>query len=279
MTTNRLHEINHNLERSTGSCEMKADGSNAPGASRIWRPRRITNTPLRAEGRQPNHAARKWPNENDLSPNLQIVRKLSSVPKLDENALKRIDNYERLKSRLRNEKPAIRIDAAYDLGNTKDPLVMSLLYEMLFDKNADVRGAAAESLGMLGTAARPTASKLLSMFRNRNEEFITRAKAGGSLGDIGYSKAVPALIRSLENWEDEGMHSSITWSLCQLRDRRALPALEMALRLCGEGMYGAMEQYVRENAEKAIAKIEGKADPPVSMRSKHITNSYEDDFG
>jgi HEAT repeat protein len=211
----------------------------------------------------------------------------SPTPTLDERELERIDKYRRINVQLNHETPAIRVDAAYNLSRTKDPLAIVPLYKLLYDKNTDVRGAAAESLGLLGTAAwadsrnveikNAAAKRLFKIFKNKREQLSTRARAASSLGDIGYSKAVPALIKSLENWDDEGMHSVIAWALGALPDRRALPALEMTLRLCGEGMYSGTESFVRRNAEQAIAKIEGKDQPVAAEKPESLHEDCDED--
>jgi HEAT repeat protein len=250
---------------------MRMSGSNAPGRSRFW------GLDRRANIETPMQAARRWPSEHDLSPSSPIVNKLSSTP--NEKELERIDNYRRINIQFNHETPAIRVDAAYSLSKTKDPLAIVPLYKLLYDKNTDVRGAAAESIGLLGTAAwadsrnaeikNAAAKRLLKLFKNEKEQLATRARAASSMGTIGYFKAVPLLIKSLENQDDEGMHSVIVWALGALPDRKSLPALETTLKLCREGMYPATRHYVEKNAEQAIAKIEGryKSDqPPLTAR-------------
>ena len=241
---------------------MKMDGSNAPGHSRFWGLDRRTNTET------PLQAAKKWQTKHNTSPSSPIITDHSSTPAVDEKELERIDNYRRINVQLNHTTPAIRVDAAYNLSRTKDPLAIVPLYKLLYDKNTDVRGAAAESIGLLGDAAwadsknteikNAAAKRLFKIFKSKKEQLSTRARAASSIGAIGYSKAVPTLIKSLENQDDEGMHSVIAWALGALPDRRSLPALEMTIKLCKEGMYAATRHYVEKNAEQAIAKIEGK---------------------
>lgn len=62
----------------------------------------------------------------------------------------------------------------------------------------------------------------------RSKDFVIRLKAAGELGDIGDSRAVPALIDAL-NDPDMHVRAEVAGALARLRDARAIPALILAL--------------------------------------------------
>jgi HEAT repeat protein len=76
-----------------------------------------------------------------------------------------------------------------------------------------------------------TREKLLSVLKNGIVEL--RRRAASALGTLNDKKAVPALMKALED-PDEMVRINAAVSLELLEDKRAIPALEEALRDCKE---------------------------------------------
>ncbi|VVB73265.1 HEAT repeats [uncultured archaeon] len=122
------------------------------------------------------------------------------------------------------------VEVIYKIGRLGDPRAVVPLYHRLSDRHADVRRAAATSLGNIGASSKIAKAKLLDMFNDKDEELPVRAAVAGALSNIGEMTALQPLIRSMDSKRDEDMHSVIACALGNLGDKRALPPLERALR-------------------------------------------------
>lgn len=155
----------------------------------------------------------------------------------------------------------VRREAAYALGTTRSPTaVPSLIERLLTDKKDEVRGAAAVALGQIrgAGAVSPLASvlnpqdglissKKKQKRKKPQDAFLLRA-AARSLGQIGSSAGLPALIAVLqdEKAEDDVRRESAS-ALGLIGDPAALPVLREALT--------ARDPYLSEAADKAIRNI------------------------
>lgn len=166
---------------------------------------------------------------------------------------------------LADKEEFVRQEVAYALGKTRSQTAVSPLIErLLTDKKDGVRGAAAVALGEIGqSAAAPslayvlypefedraaaTKSKKVKKSKKEQNRFVLRA-AAHSLGQIGSSTALPALIGRLrdENAEDDVRRESAV-ALGLIGDQSALPALREALT--------ARDPYLALAAQEAIRRI------------------------
>lgn len=145
---------------------------------------------------------------------------------------------------LRDRDEFVRREAAYALGLTRSPGVVSALAAALeTDKQASVRGAAAVALGQIGdSAAAPALAGALSRrlrapgFFNRvlrrrveEDEFVRRA-AAVSLGQLRSREAVPVLVETLANARAPGdVRREAARALGLIGDPAAVPALRSVL--------------------------------------------------
>ena len=120
---------------------------------------------------------------------------------------------EALMSLLVDEMPAMRAAAAGALGDTRDPGVVAPLCEALGDPAVIVRAAAAEALGKLGS---PDAVGPLSAALDSRDSFYrgsslwVRAHYATALGRIRDKRAVPALLRGLDDADEGVVVASVT---------------------------------------------------------------------
>lgn len=78
-----------------------------------------------------------------------------------------------------------------------------------------------------------------------------RSRAAWQLGRLGDRSAVPALIKALQD-ENEDVRWSAAWALGELGDEAAIPALEAASE-------GDESDDVRSRAWEALRLLRGKA--------------------
>ena len=100
-----------------------------------------------------------------------------------------------LLEQLHSPKPALRIEAARELGNSKSREAVEPLIRLLFDSREDVRLAAIEALGEIGSdRATEQLMKALS-----SPDWRVRRAAARALGRIGDLRATDALLAGLED--------------------------------------------------------------------------------
>ncbi len=109
--------------------------------------------------------------------------------------------------------PAIRAAAAASLGDLGDKSVTQQLAKMLQDAAIIVRAAAADSLGQLKDAA--TVGPLTDALWDtdsfyRGQSVWARRHYVDALGEIGSAKALPALVRGLEDTDPNVVTSSLS---------------------------------------------------------------------
>jgi len=155
----------------------------------------------------------------------------------------------------------VRREAAYALGKTGSASASSALIErLLTDKKDEVRGAAAVALGQIKDAAAISSlssvldaqlavksSKKKEKRKKEQDVFVLRA-AARSLGQIGSSAALPALVRVLQDEKAEtDVRREAASALGLIGDPAAIPALQGALT--------ASDPYLVEAANNAIRNI------------------------
>ncbi len=134
----------------------------------------------------------------------------------------------------------VRREAAYALGKTKSHTAVPLLIDLLrFDKEDEVRGAAAVALGAIGNEAAvipllgvltgQTAQTKKQKAKPEQNPFVLRS-AARALGQIGTRASVPVLIAALANEQSEDdIRREAAIALGLIGDQTALPALRNAM--------------------------------------------------
>jgi hypothetical protein len=208
----------------------------------------MTKTKLDRKSEQTRHFSRK---------KIEMVISFSGMKTLSEE---RIDcsKFDDFKKVIESEHigQGTLVEVIYKIGYFRDPRAVVPLYHRLSDKHADVRRAAATSLGRLRQSSRIARVKLLDMFNDKKEEMSVRAAVAGALGEIGDKNALKPLIRSMSSRRDENMHSVIAYALGNLRDRGALPCLRRALKKYEADEGNPTRHFLLRAIEGAIEKIE-----------------------
>ena len=129
---------------------------------------------------------------------------------------------EPISQQLRNDKSqTVRINAAYALGLMKDERAIPALYTALNDKIALVRINSAWALGEFGSKCNP---EFLEKRMAKESDGKVRAYIIGALGKIQSSSSVPILIDALSD-KNKDVRNNAAWALGQIKDERAVPEL------------------------------------------------------
>ena len=160
---------------------------------------------------------------------------------------------------LSDKEEFVRQQVAYALGHTRSSAAVAALIERLADKKDSVRGAAAVALGQIADATAVTSlaavlnpqAGLASSKKNKSKgeqnPFVLRA-AAHSLGQIGNSAALPALIFVLQDEKaEDDVRREAAFALGAIGDASAVPALRSVLM--------ARDPYLSQAAHEAIKKI------------------------
>ncbi|MFA4842891.1 MAG: HEAT repeat domain-containing protein, partial [Candidatus Omnitrophota bacterium] len=124
---------------------------------------------------------------------------------------------------------------------------VDLLVDILDDKEPRFRSKAALILGEIGNSqVTPVLEKIL-----KDEEWSVRRDVAKALGQIGDRSSVPALISALED-KISDVRTAVVEALGKIGDIRAISALKGVLDNPEE------HSWVREEAQRAIIKIQGK---------------------
>lgn len=142
--------------------------------------------------------------------------------------------------------PKIRVRAAIQLGNSRDPAAAKPLVKCLGDIRTDVKKAVIEALALI---ADPRAGQPLGAFLVKpGTDIELQRLAAHALGKIGGQGGVPALIQTLGS-EDEGVVYAAAHSLGEIGGDAALGALSKAVK--------SDRQHVRQAAASALVEIPG----------------------
>jgi HEAT repeat protein len=157
---------------------------------------------------------------------------------------------------LQDEDANLRMAAAEVLGEIGSlQVIPALAQALLHDENAGVRKAAAKALGKIGdTRAVPDLLQAL-----RNEEGDARAIAAKALGLIGDPQAVFALAQVLLHDENTGVRKAAADALGNIGDSQATPALVKALQ--------DEDASLRMTVAAALAKIGDPQAMPVLIQA------------
>ncbi len=160
----------------------------------------------------------------------------------------------------------VRREVAFALGKTHSQSAVQPLVERLnSDKKDSVRGAAAVALGDLKDASATlslaeilspgygTAARSSKKSKKGKDLFLWRA-AAHSLGQIGSSAGVPALVTALQDEKTpDDVRRESAFALGLIGDAAAIPALR--------SVEASRDPYLAEAANQAIRKIQRQSKP------------------
>lgn len=143
---------------------------------------------------------------------------------------------------LRDQNADVREAAARSLGQLEDHRATPGLIAAMSDKVPDVRRAAAEALSQLEDK-RSTDAYIAAL---RDSDVEMRRIAVNALGQLEDPKAAPALAAALKDGDSE-VRAGAASAVAELQDPRAVPALRELLN--------DKDADVRENAVNALSEI------------------------
>jgi len=143
---------------------------------------------------------------------------------------------------LNHKRPCVRCEAAWALGEIRDPLAAEALIGALKDEHLGVRRNAVRALGNMKVlqAVQPVIRAL------NDENWSVRENAAHALGKIKDATAVKGLTAALKD-KKAVVREQAAWALGEIKDIRATESLIAAL--------GDSNQNVRYNAAWALGVI------------------------
>jgi len=123
---------------------------------------------------------------------------------------------------------AARIVAQVEGRGTLAHLMPKLKFELSWKERPDLAVGTVEQIGKLGSAGRDAGPLITPLLSSPN--WYSRATAATTLGHIGYTDAIPALIAALENQGDWIISGAAAESLARLGAKEAIPALQRVAR-------------------------------------------------
>lgn len=146
---------------------------------------------------------------------------------------------------LQDEDWEVRKQAAWALGEMKDPSIVVYLTKAILDEsNWQVREQLANSLGNMEDDRAVTA--LASIVTN-DENWRVRMEAAQALGDIGSSKAIDALSKASSDANREVRREAV-YALGEIHDTKAVEALILSLK--------DVDWEIRRRAAWSLGEIE-----------------------
>ena len=136
--------------------------------------------------------------------------------------------------------------------STRDPAVVAAFLEALRDSDDGVRETAAHSLGEMGDTAAVDA--LVNALRHDASKDV-RKTAAWALGQIEDHRAVPGLVASLRDEREVEVRRQVVWALGQIESEEAVPGLGALLR-------SETDVEVKRMAIWALGQIEKPAAVP-----------------
>jgi HEAT repeat protein len=119
----------------------------------------------------------------------------------------------------------VRGQAAWRLGQLRDPRAVGSLSDLLHDSQASVRTEAARALGSIGDK-----NAIPALIEALNDVYGgVRMRAAQSLGRLGDRSAGPGLVATLQD-ETPWVRMEAAKALVQIRYRDAIPSLRHAVR-------------------------------------------------
>ncbi len=143
---------------------------------------------------------------------------------------------------LKSKNLVVKNNAIYNLGEDEEEDAVPLLIKLLNkDQPKEIRLSTIEALGKIGEDS--SVDPLVGVLRDKDPEI--RIAVVEELGRIKDTKAVQPLIDVLE---DKDIQLFVIWSLGNIGDNSAVPALMKLL--------DSEDKYVRYNAAQALKEID-----------------------
>jgi HEAT repeat protein len=117
-------------------------------------------------------------------------------------------------ARLRSSRPEVRMQAAWELGESKDPRAREPLFKTLLDADGGVARMAAAALGDLGAGEHRDAI----VEQLRHERPVVRRNAAYLLGRIGDTAVRPALEAAYKEEKEKEVRYALEDALVTLRE-------------------------------------------------------------
>lgn len=165
-----------------------------------------------------------------------------------------------LLSRLNDQLPGVRADAAEALGRLKEKAAVAQLKAMLTDAAPSVRRAAAIGLASLGDEA--LSQEFVKALLDGSAKVV--AGAAEAIGLAGYKAGVPYLLKAYRT-EHPRVAAAIATALGRLGDRQALPWLLAALKngLAPVEAATALGELGDSGATRGLCEALGHEFPPL----------------
>lgn len=144
----------------------------------------------------------------------------------------------------------VRVFSAYLLGAVKEKRSIQTLREVaLNDQSVVVRGIAIMSLSEMGDEKIKDQGilNLVSVLQSKNLNDLDKLVTVQMIGSIGDVRAVPALLKSLENTTDSFFYENVLDALGEIGDKQAVPVVIKSLK--------SESSNVREAALRALGNI------------------------
>ncbi len=167
-------------------------------------------------------------------------------------------NIEQLLDAVKSEYPEVRLFAATELANHKNPDVVKIFIDLILDSNGDIRALAAKVLGEIGDVSGLSSLKLAL----QDKEAKVRESTARALGKLGSKEALTDLLSALNDRENSVI-CAVAEALGEIRANEAVEALINLLS----------NEYslVKESAIVALGKIQD------NRAIEPLINSLKDD--
>jgi HEAT repeat protein len=143
---------------------------------------------------------------------------------------------------LDNADDSVRALCVSALSVIRDPEGAQAFIEALSDRNASVRSSAARALGAL---AEPKHGEVLwRLVENPEEDNFVKVAAIDAIGAIGYSKAVPKMLKLLKSDDSNNLVPSLMNSLWRMRNKASKGDLIEAFLYVLKGNKWGVERVV-----------------------------------
>ncbi len=155
------------------------------------------------------------------------------------------DDISQLIDALKSEYQEVRIYAAGELANHKDPKVVKVFVDLISDNDTEIRILAVNVLGKIGNV--PELKYLISALQDK--EIRVKESAARALGKLGKKEVVYDLLSALS----DPANSVVCAAAEALGDIRASEAVELLINL-----FSNSDPKVKESAIVALGKIQDK---------------------
>lgn len=159
---------------------------------------------------------------------------------------KKVTPLEAISSKLEDEKPEIRMTAAYDLVQLGDGAAVPILVKHLDDDDPDVAGVCAKAIIQLSDKQKPDMKKVLKLLDDQQP--YVREQVIFIVSELRDSSAYQVIIESADKETNMRVIKSIAQMLTQVEAAQALPLLSNMLKKSEESSNPTALQCVKSMA-------------------------------